>query len=714
MSATKKERVALCANKDVIALQRGYVFLETTEPTTDWDFKRRLVATVQANLMTYRHMLDKDASTMMTTASVDEILAFNNNVMEYLKFNMGGKKQYEPLYKNFPDEVMSAEDETLFSNACIHYLSVGQWAPETPVLSRPIEFEPVKYTVLKDAMQEDFSDIFTKLVSINQSLTPQDLEVVKWFVEKRSDLVIWPDAIPFKENLCTLAAMKVDGLPVKTTTDVLRIAVGMSGGDISLPSMPPKQIRPNRWSRAMADNPKRLEFQFKKFSRSERRYLMQLLEATNCDTKEMVLKLERWKRLGEIVHPGEYKDRFPKAAAAFDRLRNYKVKSWYGILAEAFQQGLEQGLEVLAQRPGEFIRRIDWLVRTNQHKFATLDIILRKFRQAAVGASNKVLYELYGHIQKRKDPVKNRTIMVKGARKKTVLPDLPAISNSAIIDVESAILDVLKAKFSKLEPLGKVWIDDELMKIPLPTNLRSMNFSTKPVIRGQRIPLDNKDAKVVRCFVQWTNEEHKTTDIDLSCTFVREDGTNSVLSFSTAGLKVGKSCHSGDITHRLGNNAEYIDIAVADAKANGFRYCVMDVRNFSGRGLRDVGALFGVMEREKPSSNTHWLPETVVATTQMESEATNTLVSMVDLETMEYIYLDIDSAGAVTAQGDAKNTLEMVKQYSELPNFSVYHLLSLHAQARGTQVVNREEADRVFTFDEFSTSYEKTGAWMGV
>jgi hypothetical protein len=70
-----------------------------------------------------------------------------------------------------------------------------------------------------------------------------------------------------------------------------------------------------------------------------------------------------------------------------------------------------------------------------------------------------------------------------------------------------------------MDSLGNCWIDEELKKIPLPTNMRSMNFSTKPIIRGQRGPLDNPDAKVIRPFVHWM-DKHGSEDLDLSVTFV--------------------------------------------------------------------------------------------------------------------------------------------------------------------------------------------------
>ena len=687
--------------KNIVALQKGFIACPDNNSNN-----KSATATVQAHLMQFGYMLDQEAFEALSKSSVDFIVNFNDEVTSYLKKVMGGGRKYTPLYKNFPEEVMSLSDCELYINAIFHYWSNGTWEPSTVTYEKPIKFENIKYNLIKFASEENFEQIFTSLVSINTSISPQDMEIVKWFVESGEKLV-FPNTIPFKENLCTLAAMGIENLPVKTTTDVLRIAVHMSGGDISLPKVPEKMIRTNRWFSTKTENPERKKFMFKKFNRKERKYLLGLLEKTNCDPKEMVLKDQRWIRLGEILHPTEYKTKFPKAANAFDKIRNEKVKSWYAILNDAFKNNLEDGLKVLSQKPGEFSRRIDWLIRKNPKD---VELIMSYFDVAVKSTSNKVLYELYTHFEKRLVDNNNRSIMVKGARKRTELPTLKALDKKIVKEVHQKLFDTLRNKFSTLESLGNCLIDEDLKKIPLPVNMRSMNFSTKPVLRGQRTPLDNPNAKVIRPFIHWFDKKGEE-DLDLSVTFVGDKGVE-VLSFSN--LRVGKSVHSGDVRHRKGACAEYVDINISDAKQHGFKYAVIDVRNFNGRGLDTLETAFGIMEREHPESNKTWLPETIVGCQNLESKSTNTLISIIDFETMEYIMLDIDSSGWVTARGDIKNTLKVIEQYSELPKFSVYDLILLHVESRGKLAKKDSKVDTHFKFEDFMTSYEKTGQLMGI
>ena len=686
--------------KNIVALQKGLVV-----PPNDGMDNRIAVATVQSHLMEWGYMLDQDAFFELSKSDLSFITKFNDEVISYLKEVMGGKTNYQPLYKNFPQEVMSMSDFELYINAILHYWSNGEWEPSTVTYEKPIKFEKIKYNLIKFGTQERFSQIFTDLVSINTSLSPQDLNIVKWFVESGEKLV-FPDVIPFKENLCTLAGMGIEGLPVKTPTDVLRIAVHLSGGDISLPKVPEKKVRANRWTTLRVENPERNKFKFKKFTRKERKYLLGLLENTNCDPKEMALKDQRWVRLGEILHPMEYKKLYPKAANAFNKIRNEKVKTWYGILEDSFKKGLEEGLKVLSQRPGEFSRRIDWLIRTYPKQ---VELIMSYFSEAVKGTSNKVLFEVYNHFENRLEDNHNRSIMIKGSRKRTQLPSLPGLKSETVEMIHSKLFETLRDKYSKLEPLGNCWIDEELKKIPLPTNMRSMNFSTRPLLRGQRTPLDNQDAKVIRPFVHWFDKDGRE-DLDLSATFVGEK-SREVLSFGN--LRVGRSVHSGDVRHRQGPCAEYIDIDIEDALKRGFKYVVIDVRNFNGRTLKSVESTFGIMEREFPESNKTWLPETISGCQNLESESVNTLITIIDLETKEYIMLDVDSEG-ITASGDIKNTLKVIEEYSKLPKVSVYDLILLHVEGRGRQVTLDNNVDTYFKLEDFMTSYEETGKLMGV
>jgi hypothetical protein len=685
--------------KNIVALQKGLVCI----PDSVAD-NRIHGATLQANLLGLGYMMDQDCLERVSSADLSWISEFHNETIPYLHKMLGGGKKYEPLYKNFPEEVVSLSTQEILFTQMLHYISHGKWSPESIEMERPIAFEKITPIILKSCTEAEFDQIFTDLIGINTSLTPQDQDVILWFCTTGRSLK-FPERIPFKENLCVLASLGLD-VPIKTTTDVLRIAVYMSGGDPALPALPPKFMRIRYKSKTSIPNPERLKFRFKKFKRSERIKILSLLEKTNCDPAEMVLKDQRWIRLGEILHPGEYKERFPKAFAAFDAIRNTKVKSWYGHVDAEFKRGIEPGLFALAQRGGEFVRRMDYLVRSNPKETQK---VLDSFLQAIKTCSNKVLYEAYGHFETRRNPVKNRSVMIKGARRKTALPDLPAIPSDIVESVHSIIFSELKERFSKLPPLGATWIDPLLQKLPLPTNMRSLNFSMRPTIRGQRVPFANPDAKVIRAFVHWT-DERGNIDLDLSAIYSGEGESPNVVVQNFSSPKMGSNIHSGDVRYRRGNCAEYIDVLIKET-LKAHRYVVLDVRSFTGAPLSESKACFGFMEREFPEANSNWLPETIANTLILQSEAVNTVAVILDLKTREYIFLDIDGEGIVAGR---EGIPELIEEWSKPPKISVYDLLFMHVEARGQMVTLEHHVDTYLKAEDFTKSYQEIAKWMGI
>jgi len=304
--------------------------------------------------------------------------------------------------------------------------------------------------------------------------------------------------------------------------------------------------------------------------------------------------------------------------------------------------------------------------------------------------------------------------MVKGSRKRTQLPELPAIAAETIESVQRVIVETLISKFSVLPKFGKVAIDEELKKIPMPTNMRSTSTSLRPTIRGQRTPIGNQNAKVIRTFVHWFDEQG-TIDIDLHGFLIGEKRRENI--GWNAYHNTGYGCHSGDIIARQGPCAEYVDVDVAKAVKAGLKYLVVTINNFRGGTLESIkDCVAGTMEREFPESNKNFVPATLSNCMRLTSQASTSLMCVVDLETREYIHLDLDVDGIPVASHQAKEIMDAIKPYCEMPKFSVYDLLLLHVQGRGGELVDgiEEKADTYFTFEEFSSSYVKTMEFMGV
>lgn len=701
----KKQEVKINSDltKSIIAFQKGFM-LEVDRASSK---QKRL--TIQAELMKLGFMLDKDALENATVEWFQEVLP-------YIKKALGIGK-YTPFYKNFPQQVMEMDECELYMNAIMHYWSLGKWEPSYELERRGIKFEHPEFKIITLETEKKFKEIFTTLVSINQSITENDKQIVEWFVANTK--VKLPDHIPFKENLCMLAGLGLD-IPVKGPTDVLRIAVYLSGGDISLPMIPKisKADKSNKGirsyfvsNRTESQNKEREKFKFKHFKRRERKIILSLLEKSNLDLGEMKLKLGRWLRLGEILHPGEYKDRFPKSFKAFDKLRNHpdKIRTFYSKVDEAFDKKPIDGINLLAQRPGEFARKLDWMLRTYDSA-----LVLKKFKEVSINVSRKVLWELYNHFLNR-DTSSQRSIMLKGKKsKRKVLEPLPPMSKILINKIQNEILGCIAIHFSKLEKLGGVWIDERLKKVPLPFAMRSVNTAIKTYVRGTRIPFGNEDAKVIRAYIHW-NDVIGEEDLDLSASFYSSDLKNKGhISYTNLKDMALNSCHSGDIRHRMGPCAEYVDIDIHRCLSEGVRYVMVGVYNFQQRPMHTMkDCVFGIMEREFPEENKIFLPPTIANAMRIANESSTVCICVLDLKSREYIWtdLELDTRNLANIESTSDATEQILIDLIHSNKLSVYDLFTLHGEARG-KMVGKSKAKTKFEYEDYVTSYEKVASFM--
>lgn len=674
---------------NLIALKKGLIVLSDLQRNN-----QELAYNLQSVLMSNGYALTRKAFEIACKADEAVMLDYIEVFKKYIQINVGNVKA-----KAIPQLVAEGELGNGVYTSFSTWLDIFWDSGKQKNLQEYFEFTKFKEIDVCD--EDQFKRIFTSLVQINTALTPSDFKIIEWFAKKYGNDNIMPDVIPFKENLCMLASLGLD-LPVKTTTDVLRIAFYLSTGKSDL-ILEPAKVRVSAWSRMMIDNPHKSKTYFKSFDRPTRRYILSLLNKLNYyQVEEMVLRKGMWLRLGERLHPGEYKIRFANAYAMFDAIRNKEIKSWYGKVDAKFKESFEQGLDFLAKRPGEFARRLDALLRNNT---AYQSSILNKFQEIGANISSKVLWELYTHFTNRNE-FRQRSIWIKGARKPTPLPTLPRMKDSDIDRILDCILGIFFNKFCKMEPLGKVYIDEELKKIPIPTNMRTLSESTMVTIRGTRMPLDtNHD--IIRTYVHWKSG----VDLDLSMSIFNNKRESIVCSYVDTRPRTWLH-HSGDvIPNTLGNWAEYIDIDISAAVANGYQYGILTLRNFSGGTLADKGAIVGFSERKTVSGgNKSWTPSSVTSSYIPCSKGSNLILLAIDFSTREWILIDEDQSGIpVEFRHDM---FEYVKSLVQEPKLSVYDILKLHTEARGQLVTEVENAEKLFMFKDFSTSYETIAEYM--
>jgi len=271
---------------------------------------KRLIATLMKNIQGLGYIFEPRIIALLETYNLDELEAFSRFVVAELKKLKGADVVYEPMYPNFPWQIMEAGSIELYFNALIHYLSSGTILPEYEKEERLPLHELTRCTKIELGSEEDLVGMFRNLLQSSTSLSATDKEDLAWFLRKHPDFEILPENIPLKENIAIVATLQLERIKndhellsalthyLKTATDVLRFAVALCDGDISLAS----------------------NTVFKGFGRKQRRLILSLLESIANIDEDMARYNENWKRLGERLHPFEYEKQYPRACAVFKKL----------------------------------------------------------------------------------------------------------------------------------------------------------------------------------------------------------------------------------------------------------------------------------------------------------------------------------------------------------------------------------------------------------
>lgn len=620
-----------------------------------------------------------------------------------LRVLVGAHVQYDPMYPDFPLQVMEEMDAELYLNAIYHYLTLDlpQYEPE----ERPPLLDKVNLKVIELGNKAEFYTLISQLILAKVSISQtdqQDIDAAIGFADPDDLDAILPPEIPFKENVGFVVAslLKHDKANVprisryfKTATDVLRLAVAWSDGDTSLAEAT----------------------RFRKFKRSERRLLLGLLEHCHPITEDMLRYKERWIRLGEILHPSEYKHRFARCEEAFDILRNNKPFTTYnGSVELAFQyRNAWTLIDLLSQRPGEFARRLDHLLRSTEYA----EYVVLAFGEVVNQVSTPVLLQVKNHFARRHEPQELRVFFPKGnvAKAFAALDTLPAIHASACQDIVQVCEQALIGRFSALPPLGKVYVDEQLKSYHVPFSQRSASKALRTIVRGSRVPMAKGDT--IRFFSWWKEgvvDGVPTGRVDIDLSAVMYDHNWEYLehiSYTNLRSTKYRAAHSGDIVSAPNGACEFIDLHLPSIVRYGGRYIVATLHSFTSQPYCNLPECFvGWMMRKKPGSGEIFEPSTVANKIDVTADTQIAIPVILDLVERTVIWTDL----SLTRHPDYYNNVEgnqggmvlMGKAMTTLRKPDLYDLFRLHAEARGESVDAADQADAVFSAEKGITPFD--------
>lgn len=670
-----------------ILLSRGKVLVNLAKDSKR-PLSNQLLGTILKNLSAFGFTLTQDVIDALRGSQQVTVSKWYKEVTEILKIMVGDNVKHRPMYPNFPEQVMNMDEAELYIRAILYYLS--GWSEDFPEAERVKMDELVNLKKIQLATEADLFAIFTNLASSKTNISETNKEELNWFVDKyKADILKYmPADVPLKENKALLfnAFMRnelpLNTLNIKTATDVLRIAVSLQGGDISL-------AKPHK---------------FTSYKRKERILLLELLENCAAIEEDMLRFKTQWIRLGERLHPGEYAKRFSKVYIAFDKLRNDgEIFKWVSKLdAEIQAMNLEQVLTLLAQRPGEFARRIDFLLRTF---IGDEQMILNAFSISAPKVETTVLYQVLGFYKNRNSEFDKRAFFIKGNLAKMYVIDnnLDVLSKKWVEQVVSIVESALASKYVDRGEMGKVYIDKALDQYLLPASQRSASKSLITITRGSKIDFGNKD--FLRFFIHWKNIENNgwggRVDLDLSAWALADDFT-SIGQIAYYNLRDEYATHSGDITNAPNGASEFIDININKALNNKIRYVVMLVNGFTSQPFCNIPECFaGWMVRQDAQKGKVFEAKTVQNKYDLTADTKIGIPVVFDLLERKAIWCDLGLKNYPSFPNNLNNNKYninlLIQSMVKTKKATLYDLFTSHAKGRGTIVDTMEEADVIFS-----------------
>lgn len=593
------------------------VYLPSTEnPTVD----EQLIASFIGNAFSLGYALNKNVYGKLLS-DVDSATLIP--LLNTLKATRGAQYRYEPMYPNFPQQVLEASDLELWVNATMHYIGdvVGlRIMPDYVKKARPKlrQFDEVE--VLGLATEQDLEQLFVKIAQSAQPFNETDRQDIENLANYATNNV----NIPVKENLAWLSSVftHIDWSDhYKTVTDVLRYAVALSGGDVTL-----------------AENT-----QFK-LSRPHRHKVLKALNtvvntAGNVNDDFLTHK-EQWKRLTHALRYNDYKTKYQYARNWLSRVQNDKLGRSYNYHVELAIQRRDANrtLELLQERPGVFARRLHETISKmpqNRHQ------LVSGFAKVAPKVSLNVLVQMHNYFSgTTKEEHEHQMVHVKSKHGKNVTVFTENKREGEYDDVLNAIEQGIASRFDKNR---KIFFTEDPDHYAIPLGVRSMSTGSKQIARGSRIPLKDSDSdkSFLRLFMHWQDGKHSgRVDLDLSVLFVSESfSKNSTVAYYN--MENGVAVHSGDITSAPQGASEFIDIDIQKALQAGYRWAIPSVYNYSRQMLSEVkDALTGFMMRESMSSGEVYEPKTVRHAYELTQDTYSSVPFVLDLETRELVWFD--------------------------------------------------------------------------
>jgi hypothetical protein len=611
------------------------------------------LATILSNMAYYGYAPSLDAVQALKALSAPELTAYWLEVEPSFKQLTGDDRGMETfvVYKNFPKEVLNMSSTQYWIAQIFMYLGApADWFAQEPA-ERPALNELLKLKVLELAGEDTQANLYANLMRSTSRWTNDQYDYALFLYHEVGGKYLDLDAFGFKENGIDLmvATVAEDGeITISNATDVLRYAAALSGNHVSL--RPPVA--------------------FKKWSRSERRLLLNLLDESRNLLADMGLRPQLWKKLLKGLHPGDYP--FKKVHAAYDALYKGELTTFNGEVEALITAQDASVLTKLRARPGDFVRRFHKLYEVFGLKavHAFLPVV------GALETNQLLKLKCYlTTINERKGLI----FAPKGNWTKAVFAanDKVPFTAEALSLLTPAIDAALQLRLEPLYPQG-VELEGDVGHIKLQTNDQELASYGRGTVFA--VP---DDIQFIRTASYW-KASGRTTWYDNGWNFFGEgwkyldsccwSGENQSV-FDGGAVFSGDPVNSGELEGRA---CQMIDLNLEALTAAGVRYAVWNVLCYSRRSFAEAEDVLATLQwGVDPEAGALYEPARAQMVFPLKGSNLTKYVAYLDIAERKLVYLDANLYGNVTSaevNGEllAERMPAMVEYLASLPSMGDY------------------------------------------
>ena len=467
------------------------------------------------------------------------------------------KVDADPMYPDFPTQVMEMDEATFRFHQLVHYFSTygmeslfgveikQGWLPDVQKTDKTKKQDillPAK-TLSLIVEEEKYSYAIKHLLGKRERLTLPEKEILAFAVRKVSPKEIAKTPVAFKENLLDLFVLFFDA-----KEDAALRAICQHTGDV---------LTCLRYL---------LTKHHYKLTTSERKRSVRLLESYPAvDFRTNLILSNKKAQNSFIVLDYLSYNKFSRSVEhkmAVKDFRDGKLHSWESGLKQMLSNKEDGVVEYAGQHPGVLLRMVAWFLRLGYDKEEICQVLSKKADSLSIQTLLSVLNKFSSE-------------------------DFQ-MERSEAMDVLFVMQRILKERLTFLDtPLKgkKVFIEEGIYDFESSTIETNEKSEEGGYIRSGLVFNIPKSIENLRFFVYW-NDTNDRVDVDLHTYALGMDdsrihvGWNS--DFNSHGI-----VHSGDITHS--DAAEYIDINMSEPKV---KLVETDISYYNGDDFSKIDTCF--------------------------------------------------------------------------------------------------------------------------